>query len=202
MKAGIHRLFLFGLCILFLTGCSGQSAQSSTPDYQTTKKMVIDMIKSDDGKKAVLDILSEPEVKNQLVLNQDVVKKTITDTLTSDQGKKFWMDMLKDPDFSKALATSMQKNNEQLLKQLMNDPEYQGMLMKVFKAPNMEQEYLDLLQTKPFRDQLQKSILEAVSSPIFTSKLTDAINKEVDQQMKKSGGGKGGNSEQSTQAGG
>ena len=201
MRALFRRLFYIGFGLVFLIGCSGQSSQGSTPDYQATKKMVIDMLKSDDGKKAIQDILNDSEVKKQLVLNQDFVKKTITDTLTTDQGKKFWTGMLKDPEFSKTLASTMQKNNEQLLKQLMNDPQYQGMLMKVFKAPNMEQEYLDLLQTKPFRDQIQKSILEAVGSPIFSSKLTDAITKAVDEQMKKSGG-KGGGSEQSTQAGG
>jgi len=179
----------FGLFLLI--GCSGQSAQSSTPDYQATKKMVIDMLKSDDGKKAIQDILSEDEIKKQLVLNQDIVKKTITDTLTTDQGKSFWNEMLKDPQFSKTLATTMQKNNEQLLKQLMKDPEYQSMLMNVFKAPNMEQEYLQLLQTQPFRQQLQKNIIDAVSSPLFSAKLTEALNKAVEEQLKKgSGSGK------------
>jgi spore germination protein D len=58
--------------------------------------------------------------------------------------------------------------------------------MQVFKAPNMEQEYLELLQTKPFREQIQKSILEAVESPVFSAKLTEAITKAVSEQMKKS----------------
>jgi spore germination protein D len=195
LRKFIYRLLAFSLSLVIMAGCSGQSStQGNTPDYQATKKMVIDMLKSDDGKKAVQDILSEDAFKKQLVINQDVVKKTITETLTSDKGKKFWEGLLKDPDFSKVLATSMQKNNEQLLKQLMKDPEYQGMLMDVFKAPNMEKEYLELLQTKPFRAQIQKDILEAVSSPLFSAKLTEALNKTVEEQIKKGGSSKGGQS--------
>jgi spore germination protein D len=177
-------IIVFGL--LLLIGCSGQSTPSASPDYQETKKMVIDIIKSDDGKKAIQDLFNDDQVKKQLLLDQDFVKKTITETLTSEQGKKFWTAMFQDPHFAKTVAVAMQKNNEQLLKQLMKDPQYQSLLMQVFKAPNMEQEYLELLQTKPFREQIQKSILEAVESPVFSAKLTEAITKAVSEQMKKS----------------
>ena len=108
MRTIPRQLFLIALGILILVGCSGPP-QGSTPDYQTTKKMVIDMLKSDDGKKAIHEILNEDNFKKQLIMNQDVVKKTITETLTSDKGKKFWESILKDPDFSKTLAKSMQK---------------------------------------------------------------------------------------------
>lgn len=201
MRVFTHCLLVIGLGFVILTGCSGQSSQGSTPDYQATKKMVIDMLKSDDGKKAIQDLFKEDDFKNQLVLNQDAVKKTITDTLTSKQGKAFWESMLKDPDFAKTLATTMQKNNEQILKQLMKDPEYQGMLMNVFKAPKMEQEYLELMQTKPFRAEIQKSILETVSSPLFSSKLTEALSKAVEEQMKKGGKSDGGGESGGVQTG-
>ncbi|TCP24200.1 spore germination protein D [Scopulibacillus darangshiensis] len=180
--------FIIFSFILLLSGCSSGQQQSGQPDYQETKKMFIDMLKTDEGKKAVQDIMKDEKVKEQIVLNNDFVKKTITDALTSDKGKKYLESLFSDPKFSNKVAKVMQKNNEKMLKSLMKDPEYQAMMMDIFKAPKMEKEYLDLMKTKPFREQMQKVIMDTISSPLFATQLEDAVKKAVKEEMKKGGG--------------
>ncbi|GGH85268.1 spore germination protein D [Pullulanibacillus pueri] len=201
----MHHLRRFGLILLLLilsVGCSSQpSAQGSNPDYQTTKKMVIDMLKSDDGQKAIQDILSDDQFKKELVINQDFVKKTITEAVASEKSKDFWEQMLADPEFSQQLATTMQKNNEKILKQLMNDPNYQEAMMAIFKAPDMESQYLDLLETQPFRKQIQKEIIETMESPLFSTQMSKALQKAVKQEMQQSESKSGGGNEGGDQTG-
>lgn len=51
--------------------------------------MVVDILKTDDGKKAVKEILSEEEMKQQLVLNSDLVKQSVEQSVTSKKVKSF-----------------------------------------------------------------------------------------------------------------
>ena len=64
-------------------------------DYEKTKKMVVDILKTDDGKKAIQDVLSDESVKSELIMNQDIIKKTVEETLASDKGKNFGKKPLK-----------------------------------------------------------------------------------------------------------
>ena len=82
-----------------------QSANTSEEmDYEKTKKMVVDILKTDDGKKAIQDVLSDEGIKSELIMNQDIVTKTVEETLASDKGKKFWEKAFKDPKFTAAYA--------------------------------------------------------------------------------------------------
>ena len=47
---------------------------------------------------------------------------------------EFWKKNFEDPKFAETMAQSMQKENEQLLKNLMNDPEYRAKLMEIIKG--------------------------------------------------------------------
>lgn len=185
----IMSFLTMGLLLVLISGCaaSGQQ-QSAQPDYQETKKMFIDMLKTDEGKKAIQDILKDQKTKEKIIMDNKLIKETITETLTSEKGKKYLQKLLSDPDFSNKLAKAMQKNNEEMLKSLMKDPTYQAMMMDILKAPNMESEYLNLMKTKPYREQMQKVIMDTVSSPLFATQLSDALKKAVQEEMKKGNG--------------
>lgn len=77
---------ILGLFIV-LTACTQSDQSSQNTDYETTKKMVVDILKTDDGKKAVKDLLTEEDMKNELILNAQVVKDTIEQTLQSENRK-------------------------------------------------------------------------------------------------------------------
>jgi spore germination protein D len=187
MNRFLRSLTFFYLLVIVLSGCASPPSVSgsSTPDYSSTKKMVVDMLKSDEGKQALKDILKSPDFKNEMILNNDVVKQTIIETMTSQQGKQFWTTLVEDPTFSTKLAQAMQKENTTLLKQLMKDPTYQGSMMDILRSPDMEKNYLNLMKTKPFREQMQQAMIETMQSPLFTTQLEKVLAKVVKAEIQK-----------------
>ena len=83
MKKWVHLLVL----AILLSGCS---MQQQGPNYDEMKKMMTDALQTEDGKKAIRKMLSDPEFRELMVLEQPEVKKSIEDTLLSDKGKEFW----------------------------------------------------------------------------------------------------------------
>jgi spore germination protein D len=202
-----RRVIALATCFLFvlLSACSGGNAQGAgdnNMDYQETKKMMIDLLKTDDGKKAIQDIMKNEDMKKQLLMNQDFIKQTIQQTLASKQGKQYLQSMLKDPKFEKALAQTMMKDNQKVLKNLMRDPEYQAMMMDILKNPEMQKQYLELMKSKPYRQQMQKVITETFQSPLFKSKMASMLQQVVNEELKKgsSGGSQKGGGQSQSQA--
>lgn len=202
------RLLVVGLLIIFASGCAASDVQGSSPtSYQETKKMVIDLLKSDEGKTAIKDILNDPSIKQEIVMKQDFVKSTIESTLASDKGKEYWTSLIEDTDFSNKLAKTMQKQDEKVLQQLMKDPTYQKNMMSILKSPDMEKNYLELMKTEPYRKQMKQVIIDTMSSPLFATQLSDALKKAVEDVIKKDaqqqkGKGQGGGGGQSGGSGG
>lgn len=174
-----ERILLVVLCFAFVAGC-GQTADQ--PSYKDQKKMVMDILKSDDGKQAVREMLEDKELRRALVFDEAAVRKAILESMTTQEGKKLWQDLLSDPDFSMQLAEVMQDNNEKLLKRLMKDPQYQEMMMDIIKAPELQNQYLDLLKTQPFREQLEQNVTEMLDGPAFRKKIIDLIGEAIKKQ--------------------
>lgn len=183
MKRAIALILLLSASVL-LVSCGG-SNNSANPSYQENKKMVLDMLKTDDGKKTVKELLEDKEMRTAFVFDEPVIKKTILDTFHSEQGKKLWSELIQDPGFADKLAKTMQQENEQLLKKMMKDPDYQGMMMDVLKAPQLQQEYLSLLRTKSFREQIKRDMQEMIASPAFKKVVTDTIQEIMKKQSEK-----------------
>lgn len=180
MKGKIHMLLL--LIIVFLTSCSpAESTGNGQIDYEQTKKMVVDILKTDDGKKAIQEVMSDDKMKEALVMDQQVVASTIQQTLTSDQATEFWKKTFNDTEFAKGVAKSMRSENEALLKELMNDPEYRGMMIEVFKEPEIQKEMADALKSKEYREHLQKVISETIESPLFKAKMEELLLKAAEE---------------------
>jgi spore germination protein D len=195
-------LLLFSLAFI-LSACAGTTNSGQQMDYDQTKKMIVDILKTDEGKKAIKDIMTDSQLKQELIMDQAVVTDTIKNTLTSDKGTEFWKKSFSDPKFSEAVAKGMKTENEALLKKLMKDPDYQKMMLDILKDPDYQKTMASLLKSNDYRKYLQSSILETVDSPLFKTKLEDAISKSAkkssDQQGKtqSSQGGQGGQGGQS-----
>lgn len=177
--------------MVFLASCSPSDPSSGGQiDYDQTKKMVVDILKTDDGKKAIQDVMTDDKMKEKLVMDQKVVSDTIQQTLTSDKATEFWKKTFNDPKFTKGVAKNMRTENEKLLKDLMNDPEYRGMMIEVFKEPEIQKELADALKSKEYREHLQKVITETVDSPLFRAKMQELLLKAAeDMKTKESGKG-------------
>lgn len=184
--------------LLLAAGCAPTESGGSQVDYEETKKMVVDILKTDDGKKAIQEVMGDDGMKEKLIMDQVIVSDTIEKTLTSEKGMDFWKKSFEDPKFAESMAKSMNKENETLLKNLMKDPEYRGMMIEVMKDPELEKELTTILKSKEYREHLQKVMTETFESPLFKAKLQDLIIKaaeEIPTQKPKSeeeSGGSGG----------
>ncbi|MEH7479658.1 spore germination lipoprotein GerD [Neobacillus drentensis] len=185
------RMLLLLPIMVFLTSCSSNDASSGGQiDYEETKKMVVDILKTDDGKKAIQDVMSSDSMKEKLVMDQKVVSDTIQQTLTSDKAKQYWKETFSDPKFAQSISKNLKSENKTLLKELMNDPEYRGMMIEVFKEPEIQKELADALKSKEYREHLQKVITETVDSPLFKAKIQELLLKAAEEANSKSSGGK------------
>jgi spore germination protein D len=185
MKAK-KRLLLLPIMV-FLTSCAAtEDSGGGQIDYEQTKKMVVDILKTDDGKKAIQDVMSDESMKEKLVMDQKVVTDTIQQTLTSDKATEYWKKTFSDPKFAQSVSKNLKSENKKLLKELMNDPEYRGMMIEVFKEPEIQKEMADALKSKEYREHLQKVITETVDSPLFKAKIQELLLKAAEEANSKS----------------
>jgi spore germination protein D len=192
------RLLLPLALLFFISGCGQGESGSGQMDYEQTKKMVVDILKTDEGKKALEELMADEKMQQKMVMDQKVVADTIEKTLTSDKGTEFWKKSFDDPKFAESMAKSMQKENEQLLKDLMKDPEYRGMMIEVLKDPELEKEVTDVLKSKEYREHIQKVMTETFESPLFKAKIQDILLKAAEETK---GGGQQGGGESGDQQG-
>ncbi|MGJ7923022.1 spore germination lipoprotein GerD [Neobacillus sp. LXY-4] len=169
---------LLPFCFLYIiSGCSEADLQGAQMDYEETKKMVVDILKTDDGKKAIQEVMSDEKLKQQLVMDQVVVKDTIEQTLTSDKGMEFWKKAYSDPKFAEGVAKSMQKENATLMKNLMNDPDYRSKMVELMKDPELQKEVQDTLKSTEYRAYMEKVVSETFENPLFKAKIEDLLMK-------------------------
>lgn len=116
---------IFGLLLILMSACAGGNAQGSEAEYDTTKKMVVDILQTEEGKKAIQEIITNGQLKQELVMESDTVKQAISETLTSDKGTEMWTKLFEDPKFVEGYAKSMSEQQKKLMKSLMQDSEYQ-----------------------------------------------------------------------------
>ncbi|KAB7666189.1 spore germination lipoprotein GerD [Bacillus sp. B1-b2] len=166
------------LLLVILGGCSeGETAKQM--DYDETKKMVVDILKTDDGKKAIRDVMGDEEIKKSLVMNEESVKTTIENTLISDKAAEFWQEKFKDPQFAEAMAKSMKTENEKLIKTLMKDPDYRNMMIELLQDPSLETEVKNILKSTEYREHLQQVLQETMETPEFKSKFQELLDKSA-----------------------
>nr|WP_205094513.1 spore germination lipoprotein GerD [Thalassobacillus pellis] len=198
----MKRSFLFiGLFALILTACAGNSSGSEQADYDTTKKMVVDILKSDDGKKAITEVLSDEKMQQSMALESQVVSEAVNKALTSEKGKQFWNKMFSDPKFIKGFSESIQKEQKELMKGLMKDSEYQKLMIEIYQNPEMMDQMLSVMQGQKFRSHLEKTIQETLESPVFKAKMTETLLKAA-EKMKSGEGQQQEQGSQTQQSGG
>ena len=170
------------LCIAtLLIGCNTNSNQSQSPDYETTKKMVTDIMKSEDGKKAIIEVIAEDSAQQLYVIQDDTVKTAIEEALTSEQGKEFWSKMFADHEFVKAFSEAMIHQQEDVFKRLMADASYQEKMLELFSNPEFGQIVQSQLKSQQFKGHLEESIQQTLESPLFQA----TVAKIVVQHAKK-----------------
>lgn len=199
----MRKLLMYLLPVLFvLSACS--NAQNASPSYDETKKMMTDAIQTEEGKKAIRQLLTEEEFRKQLVLEQPEVTSAIESTLLSKEGKDFWKATFDDPKFQKTIASSMKDQQQEIMKALMNDAAFQKELEEFFGTPDMQKQLENILHSGSLKKEFEKAIEETISSPLLQAKWQELIlqagevkpvekddkKKEKEDDKGESGGGK------------
>jgi spore germination protein D len=184
------RLLCPVLLLVFLAACGGASGASEQADYDTTKKMVVDILKSDDGKKAMTEVLSDEKMQQSMALESEVVSQAVQKTLVSEEGKAFWSKLFSDPKFVQEFSKVLEEQQKKLMKGLMKDAEYQKLMIELYKNPEMMDQMVTVLEGQKFRAHLEKTIEETLNSPVFQAKMNETLLKAA-EQMKSGGGGSG-----------
>jgi spore germination protein D len=187
------RIGLFLFSALLLTGCGMQQA---APTYEEMKKMMTDALQTEDGKKAVRQMFADPEFKELLILEQPEVKKSIEDTLFSKKGEDFWKKTFEDPKFTESIAKSMKGQQQEIMKQLMDDASFQKQLEEFFAQPDMLKQMETVTQSANMKKHLEKVVEETINSPLLQTKWQELILKAGETKPVDGSGGGGGGGEE------
>jgi spore germination protein D len=181
----IHRLALFMLIsCLFLTSCSADGANAQD-DYPKMKAITLDVLHTEEGKKVLLDLFSESEFQQRMLIANGNLPQLLGKSLHDQQTQKDWQKILSTEQVAKQMHKVTEAEQKKLLKTLMKDPEYQKMMLDILKDPQFSQQMVELMKTPTYRKEALKIMEEGLQTPSFQEK----AKKLLQQQGKKSQGG-------------
>lgn len=172
--------------ILLIVGCG---IQPSTPSYDEMKKMMTDALQTEDGKKAIRQMLADPEFKELIILEHPEVKKSIEETMLSKEGEEFWKKTFEDPKFTESIAKSMKQQQQDVMKELIKDASFQKEMESFFGQPDMQKQMESVMQSANMKEHLEKVVEETINSPLLQMKWQELIMK-AGKPSEESGGGK------------
>lgn len=181
MKQTILSLCLFSF-ILFLNACSAGDNANKPTDYDTTKKMVVDILQTEDGKKAIQELMADDKMKQQLVIDSEVVKDAINNVLVSEKGIEMWTKMFKDATFVESFAKSMSDEQKKLFKKLIYDPDFQEQAIELLQNPEIDKQMLTVMKSQQFRAHLEETITQTLETPLFQVKIKELLLKAAEKQ--------------------
>lgn len=199
-----YSISLICIILVVFTGCANNTANKDM-DYEQTKKMVVDILQTDEGKKALQDIIADDKMKQHLVMESDVVKESITQALVSEKGAEMWKKLFEDPSFVESFNKSIADEQKKLFKSLMNDADFQKQMLELLQNPEISNQTLSLMKSQQFRAHLEETIQQTLETPLFQAKMEKILLKAAEQKQQKeqqSGGGGQGSGQGSGQGGG
>jgi spore germination protein D len=165
--------------------------------YKEMKSMVIDILKTEEAQMAIheastmmhtkaggdakiLQMLSTPEGQQ--------IRIAVKEVLTDPSYPHILKTMMTDPKFAGEFAKAVQKENKEIHKELMTDPEYQTLLLDTLKNPEFESIVLDIMKGKAYRQYMMTVIKETMQNPIFKMELLELMTKALEEQSQPKGG--------------
>lgn len=191
--------------VFALTACGGeQSSSSSQMGYKEMKTMVVDILKSDDGKKAVEEALTSSSdgssvsglsMKMMPLQTTEQIRLAVKDTITAPEYQKEIEKIMTDPTFAGEFAKAINSQSKELHLQLIKDPTYQKSIEEIMKSPEMMKMFLDLTKTSDYRKQSMTIMQEAMQNPLFRMEvlglLKTVVQDELQPQVEKKDEGSG-----------
>lgn len=192
MKRTLRGSLALFLTAAMLTACgsnsssSGQNAQS----YKDTKTIILDILKTEDGQKAIVEAQSHIQDKTMKLLSTgdgQQIQIAVKDVLTGSESNKLLQKTMTDPRFAGDFAKALQGNMKQLHKDLLKDPGYQLQLLQLMSNPEYERLVLQTMKSAAYRQQIMSVMQESIQSPLFRMQLMDMLKKVVEEETKAGG---------------
>lgn len=142
---------------------------------------MVDAVQTEDGKKAIRQLFEDKSFRELLILNTEEVKKATQEALLSKDAMDFWITTFEDPKFKETFAKSMQKQQEDLMKGLLNDASYQEDLTAFFGQPDMQKQLETILKGAVMRKELEKVVMETIENPLLQTKWQELIKKSGEE---------------------
>ncbi|GAE08877.1 spore germination lipoprotein GerD [Paenibacillus sp. JCM 10914] len=214
MKWPLFRLMLIILvAVTMLTGCGSDQSSSQQLGYKELKTMVVDILKTDEGKKAVEDALGSGtgnesgsgSMGMRMISAQsgDQIRMAVKDTLISDDYKKEIEKIMTDPKFAGDFAKAINSESKKLHLQLIKDPTYQKAIEDMLKSPEVMKSFLELTNTPDYRKQSMTVMQEAMQNPLFRMEVMELLKSVVQEELQpKVEKNKGSEQEQQKEQGG
>lgn len=168
------------LLFLLLVSCNNHTEPSKDQEYETTKQMMVDILQTEDGKKALSEVLNDDAMKQRLVIDSDAVKDALNEQLGSEKGSTIWANYFNDPVFVESFAKSFEKEHLEMLQRAMNDASFQKQMLEMMQDPELISYYLTILKSQSFRAHLEELIEQNFDTPAFQAK----IKKIIEQRTK------------------
>jgi spore germination protein D len=212
MITKITRIVPVVLVLLLVSSCgSDNSSQGQSGlGYKDTKTIVIDVLKTTEGQKAIQEAGKANKDKTMALLSTgegQQIQLAVKDILTKETGSKMLETTMKDPMFAGQFAQAIESNNKQIHKDLMKDPEYQKSMLEIMNNPEFEKTLTNTMKNTVYRQHMMNVIQESMQSPLFRMQLMDLLKKVVEEGVtpkedkinssSKSGGKSGGGGKQS-----
>ncbi|OKP67554.1 spore gernimation protein [Paenibacillus helianthi] len=183
--------------VITLTACGSEQSSSSSGQvsYKEMKTMVVDILKSEEGKKAVQEALSAPSsgsegssssglsMKMMPMQTNEQIRVAVKDTITAPEYQKEIEKIMTDPQFAGDFAKAINSQNKELHLQLIKDPTYQKSVAEIMKSPEMMKMFLDLTKTSDYRKQSMTIMQEAMQNPLFRMEVLDLLKTVVQDEL-------------------
>jgi spore germination protein D len=171
------------ISVSLLSGCGMEASQAGNPSsYKETKTMVLDILKSEDGRKAISEGQSFKSSSIMQGADATVIRTAVKDVMTDPRYPDMLKKIMTDPKFAASYAKAIEKENKALFKTMLKDPEYQSLLLGVMKDKEYEQLLLEVLRGKTYRKEAMKIFEEALSVPKFKMELVQLMMKAKTDQ--------------------
>lgn len=197
------------IMLVILTSC-GPETTSGGQQYKDGKEMVLDILKSEDGKKAIKSALNQDEgggeggssgggggssdgsgggssgggMKTLNTADTEKLKMTVKEVIANPENSKFLQSMMTDPKFAGDFAKAIKNENKQLHMQLIKDPDYQKDLLQVMKNQEFETIVTDALKSVKMRQQMRMVVQDTMQNPMFKAELVELLKKAVEENLK------------------
>ena len=173
-----------------LTSCGQDQSQSGSLNYHEVKTMVLDILKTEEGQKAVKEAsfrLENSDAQKLQILStgqgrqlQMAVREVMSDPAYAASLKEAMIDPIFAAEFAKAISEEDKKIHLDLLK----DPEYQKSMIQMLKSPEVQTAIFETMKGPEYREMIMTVMKESLETPIFKQEMLKLMERALEEHAR------------------